>query len=224
MAFPNCIGNKRLWTRGKVLAGLVRAASEIQGQLPCGDAAYNEIKKGHLDWPTSHRVLEFFGSMARGWLAAGAPKTRISLKNIDWTPAEDAYLKEHAGNKTLEQIAAHLRRTYGGVKARLNIYLGISARGNQGFFSAAELAKEYGCPYHRVRTALAEGKIHGKFDRCRNRWQVDLARLTPTAKAILEAPKLHSYKNSPPDLGDYYQRHGLRREKVNGQMVTVPAA
>lgn len=206
------------------MAGLVRAASEIQGQLPCRDAAYNGIKKGHLDWPTSHRVLEFFGSMARGWLAAGAPKTRISLQNINWTPTEETYLKAHAGEKTLEEIATYLRRSYGGVKTRLNKNIGISARGNQGFFSAAELAKEFGCPYHRVRTALAEGKIHGKFDRCRNRWQVDLARLTLAAKAILEAPKLHSYKNSPPDLGDYYQRYGLRRQKVNGQMVMVPAA
>ncbi|MBA7687307.1 hypothetical protein ES703_95768 [subsurface metagenome] len=224
MAFPNYIGKKRLWTREKVLAGLMRAASKIQGRLPCRDAAYNKIKKGHLDWPTSHRVLEFFGSMARGWLAAGAPKTRISLKNIDWTPAEETYLKEHAGEKTLEEIAAYLRRSYGGVKTRLNKNVGISARGNQGFFSAAELAKEYGCPYHRVRTALAEGKIPGKFDQCRNRWQVDLIELTPAAKAILEAPKLHSYKNSPTDLGDYYYRYGLRRQKINGQMVMVPAA
>lgn len=223
MPFPNFIGNKRLWTREKVIEGLQLAATLINGDLPCRDAIYNQIKKGHLDWPTSHRILEFFGSMARGWLVAGVPKSRVSLRNIDWLLEEEIYLKEYAGKKTLAEIAAALCRTYGAVKTRLNKNMGIRARDNQGFFSAAELSKEYSCPYHRVRTALAKGNIPGKFDYRRNRWQVDLAQLTPTAEAILKAPKLHSYKNSPPDLGNYYERYKLQRKLVEGRMVVVPA-
>jgi len=218
---PNFIGNKRLWTREKVIEGLQLAAEVIKGELPCRDAIYNQIKKGYLDWPPSHRVLEFFGSMARGWLAAGVPKSRVSLKNIDWTTEEEIYLKEYAGEKILAEIASALSRTYGSVKTRLNKNMGIRARDNQGFFSAAELSKEYGCPYHRVRTALGEGNIPGKFDYRRNRWQVNLAQLTPTAEAILKAPKLHSYKNSPPDLGNYYKRYNLRRKLLEGHMVVV---
>lgn len=221
MPFPNYIGTKRLWTRERVLAGLVRAAAVIDGPLPCCDASYNRIKKGRLDWPTSHRVLEFFGAMARGWLAAGVPRERVCLINLDWTSEEDSYLKEHAGDKTLAEIAADLRRSCAAVRTRLNKNLGITARGNQGFFSAAELAKEYGCPYHRVRTALLEGKIPGRFDSARNCWQVDLRSLKPEEEAILKAPKLHSYKNSPPDLGDYYKRYGLRRKLIEGRVVVV---
>lgn len=223
MPFPNCIGNKRLWTREKVIEGLQLAAKVIEGELPCKDAAYNQIKKGHLDWPTSHRVLEFFGSMARGWLAAGAPRSRVSLNNIAWLPEEEIYLKEYAGEKTIAEIATALRRTYSAVKTRLNKNIGIRARDNQGFFSAAELSKEYGCPYHRVRTALAEGKILGKFDYRRNRWQVNLAKLTPEANAILKAPKVNSYKNSAPDLGDYYKRYKLRRKLLDGHIVAISA-
>ncbi|GAI67551.1 unnamed protein product [marine sediment metagenome] len=201
----------------------MRAADEIKGPLPCCDATYNQIKKGHLDWPTVHRVFEFFGSMARAWLAAGVQRDRVSLKNIDWTPEEETYLKEKAGIMTLVEIGFNLRRSYDAVRARLNKELKITARGNQGLFSAAELSKEYGCPYHRVRQALIDGRIPGRFDSRRNRWQVDLGSLTPAAEAILEAPKLHSYKNSPSDFGDYYRRHKLRRTLIEGRVIVVAA-
>jgi len=159
--------------------------------------------------------------MARGWLVAGASRHRISLKNIDWTPEEDGYLLEEAGILTLEYIAAKLRRSYAAVRDRLNKKYGIESRHNQGYLSAAELSKEYGCPYHRVRTALVEGRIPGRYDEVRNRWQVDPGNLTPAAEAILKAPKLHSYKNSQTDLGDYYQRYGLRRTMVDGRVMVV---
>ena len=111
MAFPNCIGHKRFWTRERVLSSLIEAVKEIRGPLPCSDSAFNRIKKGRLEWPTSHRVLEFFGSMARGWIAARASKKRVSLKNIEWTSAEDLYLLDHAGVETLAQIGTHLGRS-----------------------------------------------------------------------------------------------------------------
>lgn len=221
MPFPNYIGKKRLWTKERVITALTAAASEINGPLPCRDALYNQMKKGRMDWPTSRRVLEYFHSMARAWLAVGVDNSRVSLKNIDWSVEEDIYLLDNAGTLTLKSIAARLGRSYAAVRARLGKTFRISARANPGFLSAAELAKEYGCPYQRVRTALQEGKIIGRYDRTRNRWQVDLKDITPVAEEILKAPKLHSYRNSPSDLGDYYQRYGLMRKLIGGRVMVI---
>ena len=93
--------------------------------------------------------------------------------------------------------------------------MGIASRHNQGFLSAAELAKEYGCPYHRVRTLLNDGIIKARYDSRRNRWEVDPDDITPTVASLLEAPK-RTHKTWPTDVGDYYQRYGIRRsgEKV----------
>ena len=220
MPFPNFIGShRRFWVKERVLSALQQAAAEIEGPLPCLDSAYNRIKKGRLDWPTSHQILEYFGAMSRGWLAAGAGKNRITLHNVPWIQEEDSYLLEYAGIKTLAAIGEHLGRSYGAVRGRLR-HFKVRSRENQGFLSAAELSKEYRCPYHRVRTALQEGIIPGRYDRVRNRWEVDKARLTPAAKALLTAPKLRSYKNSPTDLGDYYSRYGIIRKLVDSKLVT----
>jgi hypothetical protein len=222
MPFPNYIGShKRLWTREHVLATLKNAGNEIQGMLPCVDANYNEMKKDRLDWPPSRRILEYFGSMGRAWLAAGFSKKRVSLRNINWLPEEDNYLKEHAGEMTLNQMAKYLCRSYQSVRHRLNRELKIRARYNQGYVSASELAKLYGCSCHRIRRALAEGIITGKFDSIRNRWQIDLIDLTPEAKDLLKAPK-DTHKTWPTDLGDYYKRYGLKRTMINGKLVRVP--
>lgn len=211
MAFPNWIGShRRLWTREYVIERLAMAAKELPGPLPCCDSTYNSLKKGRLDWPTSHRILEYFGSMAHAWLAAGVDKKRIRMDNLEWTEEEKAYLLGHAGSATLEVIAGHLRRSRGAVRRRLH-EIGIRARDNQGFLSAAQLAKEYRCPYHRVRTALAAGQILGVYDPVRNRWNVAIDQLTPEAKRLLQQPKLRSYKTRQTDLGDYYKRYGIRR-------------
>ncbi len=213
MAFPNWIGShRRLWTREHVVERLAQAAKELPGPLPCCDADYNRLKKGHLDWPTSHRILEYFGSMAHAWLAAGVNKKRVSLSNLAWTREEKAYLLDHAGIDTLEEIAQYLRRSRGAVRRRLH-EIGIKARDNQGFLSAAQLSKEYRCPYHRIRTALAAGQILGVYDPVRNRWNVAIDQLTPEALALLRQPKLHSYKTRQTDLGDYYERYGIRRRQ-----------
>ena len=221
MPFPNFIGgHKRLWTRERVLTALAEAAKEIKGPLPCSDRAWNRIKKDRFDWPTSVRILGYFHGMARGWLAAGIPMRRVSLKNLAWTPKEDAYLLDKAGILTLKVIAARLGRSYPAARTRLNKNYGISSRGNQGYFSASELAKEYNCSCHRIRQALADGKIKGRYDRLRNRWQVDPKDLTPEAMEILTRPK-RTHKNCPTDLGDYYKRYGLRRTVIEGKTVIV---
>ena len=213
-------GHNRFWTRERVLTGLQLAGVGIVGPLPCSDSSYNEIKMGHLDWPTTHRILEYFGSMARAWLAAGFPKARVSLRNIDWLPEEIAYLKERAGDKTLKQIADYLRRSRGAVKRHL-YDLDIKARDNQGYLSAAQVAQYFNCPYHRVRAALLSHEIPGRIDKVRNRWRVDLIKLSAENKAMLTAPK-KTYTSTPPDLGDYEKRYGIKRTSINGKVERVP--
>lgn len=219
MPFPNWIGKKRLWTKEKVIAGLVAAAREIQGPLPCLDASYNRIKKGHLDWPTSKRVLEYFGAISRGWLAAGVPMRRVSFHNVPWTEEEREYLLNYAGRYTLEQIARRLGRSYGAVRGQLRI-MKTTSRHNQGFLSAAEIAKEFDSPYHRVRNMLRTGRAKGRYDQKRNRWEVDLIDITPEVIILLTAPKI-THKTWPTDKGDYYARYGLRRQIIDSRLVTV---
>lgn len=220
MPFQNWQGKERLWTRQHVLDGLKSAGNEITGTLPCSDETYLKIKKGRFDWPSVNRIYEYFGSMGRAWLAAGFSKHRVSLRNIKWLPEEDIYLKEHAGVLTIKQMGRHLCRSYQAVRHRLNRDLNIRARYNQGYVSAAELAKLYKCSCHRIRRALKEGIIRGKFDRVRNRWQIDLIDLTTENKALMNAPK-DTHKTWPTDLGDYYKRYGLKRTKINGKLNTV---
>ena len=204
-------GNHRYWTRARVLRALRAAAVELKGPLPCSDHAWNVLKRGRMDWPTSHRILEYFGSMARAWLAVDAARRRVSLHNVAWTADEDAYLLEWAGQRTLRSIAKVLGRSYQSVRVRIGSKgFGITARANQGFLSAAEIAREYQAPYHRVRGLIAAGTIKGRWDRRRNRWQVDPSNLTPEVVLLLSVPK-RSYKSCPPDVGDYYQRYGIRR-------------
>jgi hypothetical protein len=219
MPFPNFQGRKRLWTRENVLAGLVRAAAVIRGPLPCCDADYNRLKKDRLDWPTSHRILEYYGSMARAWIAAGVKRKRISLGNIGWTEEELDILESRAGAATLEEIGQYLRRSAAACKRRLYSQ-GITARANQGFLSAAELAQEYNCSCNRIRTLLAAGAIRGRYDQPRHRWQVDPVDITPEVELLLITPK-RTWKNGATDLGDYYRRYGLRRTLVNGKIEVI---
>ncbi len=221
MAFPNWIGKKRLWTKEKVLSALVVAASEIEGPLPCLDASYSRIKKGRLDWPPASRVLFYFGAMSRGWMAAGVPMTRISLHNVPWTEEEREYLLSHAGRYTLKRIARKLYRSYGAVRGQLRI-AGVTSRNNQGFMSAAEIAKEFDSPYQRVRNLLRAGRIKSRYDSKRNRWEVDPVAITPEVLMLLTAPK-KTHKSWTTDRGDYYTRHGLCRRLIEGRMVVVSA-
>lgn len=217
MPYPNFIGSRPFWTREKVIAALSKAMTEIRGPLPCFDREYSRLKKGRLDWPTSGRVLKLFGSMARGWLAAGANKNRVTLNNIAWTDEETEYLLEHAGEKKLKDIAFYLRRSYNAVRARLGKTHKIRARDNQGFISAAQLSKELHCSCHRLRSLLAEGFIKGAwFDKTRNAWRINPTRIAPEVRRVLTAER-RTHKTWPMDCGDYYQRHGLIRK--NGKAI-----
>jgi hypothetical protein len=218
MPYPNYAGShQRYWTRELTLQRLFYASRIIRGRLPCCDREYNRLKKDRLDWPPAARVLGYFGSMARAWLAAGVDKKRVTLGNNDWSPEEDEYLQDRAGAATLDEIGVYLRRTAAACKRRL-YSMGITARDNQGYLSASQLAREYNCSCHRIRLLLADGLILGTYDPVRHRWQVDPLDITPQAEALLRAPK-RTHKDSPTDLGDYYQRYGLRRTLRNGKMV-----
>lgn len=213
MPFPNWIGKQRLWTQERVIAALALAVAEIEGPLPCRDALYNRLKKGRLDWPTSHRILEYFGSMARAWRAAGAPMNRITMRNLDWLPEEKEYLLRHAGKVKLSTIAKRLGRSYGAVRKELQSFR-TRARDNEGYLSASQLAKELPCSCDRLRRFLNKGLIEGaKFDRVRNRWKIDPLSITPEIEALLTAPR-RTHKTWPLDVGDYYARYGIIRHPV----------
>jgi len=218
----NMQGAKLVWTREKVIEGLQIAAKELD-PIPTSDDIYNSLKKGRYDWPPAIYIYRYFPTFAVAWLTAGVNPKRVDLASTKWTEEEDEYLLTHAGDIRLVDIAKHLRRSYGGVRGRLRLKNHHKARHNQGFLSAAELAKYYNCPYHRVRLALVAGKIKGFRSRIRKDWQVDLTELDGQALDILQQPKLKSYRTTPPDVGDYEKRHGLKRTVVDGKTVRVPA-
>ena len=222
MPFPNWQGGrKKLWTRERVVAALAAAAEELRGPLPCSDRPWNEIKRGRLDWPPAVRIYEFFHSMARAWMAAGAPMKRLNFKNVPWLPEEENYLLDKAGTITLTMIGKRLGRSYGSVKTRLNKEKHVKARDNQGFLSAAEVSTEFQCSYSRVCDYLNEGRIKGRYDKLRHRWQVDPNDLSPTIVAMLTRPR-RTHKTWPIDTGNYYKRRGLIRKMIDGHLFVVP--
>lgn len=219
----NYLGKRRYWTRERVEAGLRLALKQIRGPLPCGEDRYNRLKKGRHDWPCTKRVYEFYGCLGRAWLAIGAARRRVDLSNQDWLPEEDSYLQDFAGSLTLEQIGKDLCRSYASVRARLNRVLGITAKGNQGFWSAAELAKHYDCSLHRVCDLLRKGYIQGRYDKVRHRWQVDPAAINPSMEKMLKHPP-GTHKAWVKDKGDYRIRAGIRRVRGKQYFTTAELA
>lgn len=186
MPFPNWQGSKeRLWTKENTIIGLKKAAKFFKGPLPSDCYTYLYYKKGRLDWPTLHRITEYFGTMSRAWLAAGVNPKRVCLNYSAWTPEEILFLKESAGEMTIKQMAKKLLRTYASVRRKM-YDLNIKNRGNQGDFSALCLAKELCCSQHRVRRALVKGIIPGILDKQKNRWRIYMDELTPEMKEILK--------------------------------------
>ncbi len=203
----------RKWDQASVLFGLMQAARIIKGKLPCSDRAWNDIRKERqrrLEWPPANEVLRHYRSMARAWLAAGVSTRRISLKNIDWTEDELAYVLDNAGKYTLRQIARKLGRTAGAVRRKL-YDKNLRARDNLGYLSAAQLAKDYQCPYHRVRDLLARGEIKAQYDPVRHEWNIPSEAVTDTVKEKLRAPK-RTHKTWETDTGNYRPRYGIRRK------------
>jgi len=212
-AWGRCPPGKQVyWTPERVLEGLRLAAAELD-PLPTSSDVYNRLKRGRMEWPTSEKVREYFGAMARGWLAAGVSRRRVQLTNSDWTAAEDEYLLTMAGAIRLVDVARALNRSYQAVRVRVGSKgFGLRARQNQGYLTAAEMAKEYRCSYHRLLGLLAKGVVKGRYRLKLHRWEIDVADVTDEIASLLREPR-RTHKTTPPDVGDYYQRYGIRRVK-----------
>lgn len=210
---------EKYWTSERVIAGLRDFASQRPGLLPNSDHDYSAAKKGHLEWPTAASVLALFGTMANAWAGIGAPKVRYTRKWNEWTQEDDDYLLEHAGEQTLKIIGKHLGRSWPSCKRRLYDLGAGRARDASGHMSAMQVAKEYGCPLHRVTALIARGELKAKKVYGGHYWRVD----PEDAEAIAEklrAPK-RTYRKRPADIGDYDRRYGLRRVSINGRIVRV---
>jgi hypothetical protein len=215
-------GRRLYWAEERVLEGLKVFIKETRGMLPTSDDSYIPLQKGRMDLPAAVYIYKYFGGMPAAFRAAGAPEKRLNFTNADWTPAEEDYLLEHAGSMRLVDIAQHLNRSYQAIRTRIGGKgLGITARANQGYLSAALLAQESNASCHRVRQLLYDGRLPGFYNKARHCWQVDLGDLTAEHKVLLTAPR-DTHKNAPVDRGDYYQRYGLMRILVDGQLQRVP--
>lgn len=214
-------GGGLYWTKARVAAALRTYASEHPGPLTVSDHEWNRLKKGRLDLPPSARILDYWHSMRRAWLAIGAEPSRVKAQETRWSRAELAFLLENAGSMRLVDIAARLGRSYGSVRSKLGGKgLGIKARENQGWLSAARIAAEYGCPYSRVTKLIADGVLKAKQGTVRRGWLIDPAD-AEAIRPLLVAPKTHSYKSQPADIGDYYRRYGIKRVLREGKIVRV---
>jgi hypothetical protein len=157
--------------------------------------------------------------MADAWDAIGAPRSRVSRLYAPWSQEDDDFLLDSAGTYTLKLIARRLGRSWPACKRRLYDLKAGRARDVSGFMSAMQVAKEYGCPLHRVSDLIARGELPAKKVLGGHYWRIDPA----DAEAIagkLKAPK-RTYRKRPADFGDYERRYGLRRVSINGRIVRV---
>lgn len=185
--------HQRWWTKRRVLASLRTYAQLRPNDCPTSDHDWNSIKKGINELPPSYRVLEYFGTMARAWIAAGVDRKSLKMTGTRWSAAEKQYLLNHAGNHTLEAIARHLNRTYASVKSMIGAKgMKITARANQGLWSANQVSQHYGCSYKRVLDLLNAGTLVGHRHQQRQTWLIDPADITPAIEQLLrEPPKTH---------------------------------
>lgn len=151
-------GEPRYWTDERVDAALRAFIASTEGMLPKDSAAYNVIKCGNLDLPTAARVVDRFRGIAHAWVQLGAPLSRCPLISCPWRAEEVEYLLTRAGEDRLPAIAAALHRTRAAVRRKL-YDLGTRARDAQGYFSAQQLAREYGVAYRLVLAAVHDGRI-----------------------------------------------------------------
>lgn len=214
-------GQRKYWTRERVTEGLRDYAKRNRGKLPTSDHEYDRVKKGHMEWPTSRRVLEQFGTMADAWGAIGADKQRFSRRWVTWTQDDDDMLLSLAGEMTLKQAGARLNRSEAACKRRLYDLGAGRARDVSGHMSAMQVAREYNCPLKRVSTLIERGELKAHRVQGGHYW-----RISPyDAEAVadkLRAPK-RTHSSTPVAAPNYRTAHGIRR--VGGQQVAVtPAA
>ncbi len=211
--------SKQRWTKEKIEEAIKRIISTTSGLIPVDDCGWDKFARennGPCIYTIRHNYIEL--NLAQALLNLGAPHSRVSLRFTHWTNEEKEYLLVYAGIKSIRAIARHLHRSPGSVRTMLNKRYHVRARQNQGYCSAAELAKEYNCSYHRVRTLLREKVIPSHYDKERHQYQVDVVDITEDMKILLTKPKV-THKKHPTDLGNYEQRHNLTRTRINGKTV-----
>lgn len=214
-------GEGKYWTPSRVKSALKRYAASNPGPLPTSDHVWNAIKKGRMELPTSASILDLWGTMRFAWLAIGADPTRVKALGTRWSKAEKRFLLDHAGTYTLEQLARRLGRTYASVRTMLGAKgFGIKARENQGYMSALVVAKEYGCSYNRLLQLLNDGAVKGTYSLKLHRWLIDPAD-AEGAKSLLTAPK-RTHVTTPPDIGNYREKYGIRRLAVHKGLPVSP--
>lgn len=206
------LGQKRWWTRERVVAALADYAARNRGPLPTDQGAYQRAKGGHYEWPPAARVLEFFETMADAWEAVPGTKGRHTRGKAAWTQAEDDLLLSLAGEWTLKVIAPRLNRSWAACKRRLYDLGAGRARDVSGYLSALQVAAEYGCPADRVTRLIASGELKAHKVTGGHYWRIDPLDAAAIA-ARLRAPR-RTQKRRPLDVGDYRRRYGLRRRQM----------
>ncbi len=210
------------WTRERTLDGLRDFVARNKGRLPSSSDAYNVVKRGHMEWPPSGRVLAYFDSMADAWAAAGASPRRYRRLWIDWTQEEEDLLVDLAGSMTLDLIAKRIGRSAGACKRKLYDLGAGRARDMSGHYSAMQVAELYGCPLARVNSLIRHGLLKARKVTGGHYWRIDPGDIDARAENILRAPK-RTHTTVPPDTGNYERRYGLRRETIDGRQIRVPA-
>ena len=164
---------RRYWTRERCIEVLRQLTRKISGPLPANQHTYNAMKRGKL-WPPARRLVEYFGTIAQAWLAAGVPRSHIDRKRQPWSDKEKDYLLDHAGAIPLTELAARLDRTYSGVRTMLGSKgFKLKARENQGYLSALKAAHELNLPYWTVLSLIQLGLLRSRYSAPLHRHLID---------------------------------------------------
>lgn len=218
-------GPRLLWSKEACMQALAGHIETSAGRLPI-HRDYDRIKKG-VDLPPSARLYEVFGGIARAWLTAGAPRSRVPLLKDEWQPDEDQVLLELAGSLPLQVIGKRLHRSWSACKRRL-YDLGTNARNNQGTYSAHQLAAELGCPIDRVSVAIHDGRLPAtKAPGIPNRWQIDPALISAELRSELARPNGRQYRSWTYDeitLALNMRWIGFSFDRIGGKLRRNPKA
>lgn len=189
-------GKQPYWNRDRVEAALRHLITASTGPLPAGSREYSNFKVGRPDMPAAasiqrHMLTPAIPTFGHLWLSLDAPRSRVKILGGRWTADEDEYLFTTAGERTLPEIGQRLHRSAAACKRRLYDY-GTTARNNQGYMSARQVAGEYGCDVYRVTRLIAEGHLEARLLHG-NRYAID----------PLEAEGFRDLLTAPPSRGPW---------------------
>ena len=114
---------------------------------------------------------------------------------------------DNMGRGLLQFASSRLGRTPEAIRMRLRV-LG-QRRATDGMMTACEVARLYRCPRYRVENLVRIGTLPSQSIAGSRYYRIDPADCE-RIKAQLTAPK-RTYKDTPPDMGDWRQRYGYSR-------------